>query len=95
MNRYRLSRQAEIDLETIWAYFAEQDDIAADLMLSKILNKLPMLAQFPEMGRQREDLVASMRSFPIKPYIVFYRRMDIGIEIFRVLHQSRDIEHQF
>lgn len=95
MNRYRLSRQAEIDLETIWAYFAEQDDIAADLMLSKILNKLPMLAQFPEMGRQREDLAASMRSFPIKPYIVFYRRMDIGIEIFRVLHQSRDIEHQF
>jgi toxin ParE1/3/4 len=87
MNRYRLSHQAELDLEDIWAYLA-------DLMLAKILNKFPMLAQFPDMGFERDDLAEPMRSFPVKPYIVFYRKIEIGIEIFRILHQSRDIEHQ-
>jgi toxin ParE1/3/4 len=94
MNRYRLSHQAELDLEDIWAYLAQKDNLAADLMLAKILNKFPMLAQFPDMGFARDDLTEPMRSFPVKPYIVFYRKTDIGIEIFRILHQSRDIEHQ-
>jgi toxin ParE1/3/4 len=44
MNRYRLSRQAEMDLEDIWAYLAQKDNLAADLMVAKILNKFPMLA---------------------------------------------------
>ncbi|NJM74966.1 MAG: type II toxin-antitoxin system RelE/ParE family toxin [Acaryochloridaceae cyanobacterium RU_4_10] len=94
MNRYRLSHQAELDLEDIWAYLAEKDNLAADLMVAKILNKFPMLAQFPDMGYERADLTVPMRSFPVKPYVAFYRRTDIGIEIFRVLHQSRDIEQQ-
>jgi toxin ParE1/3/4 len=94
MNRYRLSHQAELDLEDIWAYLAQKDNLAADLIVAKILNKFPMLAQFPDMGYARDDLAEPMRSFPIKPYIVFYRRTDIGIEIFRVLHHSRDIERQ-
>jgi toxin ParE1/3/4 len=94
MNRYRLSRQAELDLEDIWAYLAQKDNLAADLMVAKILNKFPMLAQFPDMGYERDEFTESMRSFPVKPYIVFYRKIDIGIEIFRILHQSRDIEHQ-
>jgi toxin ParE1/3/4 len=95
MNRYRLSHQAELDLEDIWAYLAQKDNLTADLMVAKILNKFPMLAQFPDMGYERDDLTETMRGFPVKPYIVFYRRTDIGIEIFRVLHHSRDIEHQF
>ena len=94
MNRYRLARQAELDLEDIWAYLAQKDNVAADLMVAKILNKFPMLAQFPDMGYERNDLTEPMRSFPVKPYIMFYRRIDIGIEIFRILHQSRDIEGQ-
>jgi toxin ParE1/3/4 len=95
MNRYRLSHQAELDLEDIWVYFAQKDNLAADLMVAKILNKFPMLAQFPDMGYERDDFTETMRSFSVKPYIVFYRRTDIGIEIFRVLHHSRDIERQF
>ncbi len=94
MNRYRLSDRAELDLEDIWTYLAQKDSLAADLMLAKILNKFPMLAQFPEMGCKRDDFTEPMRSFLVKPYIVFYRRTDIGIEIFRILHHSRDIERQ-
>jgi toxin ParE1/3/4 len=54
-----------------------------------------MLSQFPDMGRQREDLSTGLRSFSIKPYIIFYTKITDGIEIVRVLHQSRDVEIQF
>jgi toxin ParE1/3/4 len=95
MNRFRISQQADRDLEDIWIYLTQHDSLAADLLLSKIIDKFPMLAQFPEMGKSRNDISKGLRSFPIKPYIIFYTRTDVVVEIVRVLHQSRDIENQF
>jgi toxin ParE1/3/4 len=95
MNRYRLSRQAEQDLEDIWVYVAQTDEIAADLLIAKLLDKFPMLATFPDMGKKRDDLLEGLRSFPVKPYLIFYNRTQDHVEIIRVLHQSRDIENQF
>ncbi|WP_333111842.1 MULTISPECIES: type II toxin-antitoxin system RelE/ParE family toxin [unclassified Microcoleus] len=54
-----------------------------------------MLAQFPNMGRQRNELLTGLRSFPVKPYIIFYIILLERVEIVRVLHQSRDVEGQF
>ena len=95
MNRFKISRQADRDLEDMWVYLAQNDSLAADLLLAKVLDKFPMLAQFPEMGRSRKELAEELRSFPIKPYIIFYKNMETYIEIVRILHQSRDIENQF
>jgi toxin ParE1/3/4 len=95
MNRYRLSRRAEQDLEDIWFYIAQNDQVAADLLIAKILDKFPMLAKFPDMGKKRDDFLEGLQSFPIKPYIIFYNRTSDRIEIVRILHQSRDIENQF
>lgn len=95
MIRFRLSRQAEQDLEDIWFYLVKQDELLADKQIAKILDRFPMLSQFPDMGRQRDDLLTGLRSFSIKPYIIFYAKIADGIEIVRVLHQSRDIETQF
>ncbi|MDZ8185657.1 MAG: type II toxin-antitoxin system RelE/ParE family toxin [Nostoc sp. ChiSLP02] len=95
MNHYRLSQQAEQDLEDIWTYLAQQDALAADKQIAQILNRFPMLAQFPDMGKKRDDLMKELRSFPVKPYIVFYTKITNGIEIFRVLHQSRNVEDKF
>lgn len=95
MNRYRLSRQAEQDLEDIWVYLTQQDELLADKQIAQILDRFPMLSQFPNMGKQRDDLMAGLRSFPVKPYIIFYNKITDGIEVVRVLHQARDIESQF
>jgi toxin ParE1/3/4 len=54
-----------------------------------------MLAQFPDIGKQRDDLGSRLKSFPVKPYIVFYIKLADGIEIIRILHQARDISSQF
>jgi toxin ParE1/3/4 len=95
MNRFKISRQAGCDLEDMWVYLAQNDSLASDLLLAKVLDKFPMLAQFPAMGRSRKELSEELRSFPVKPYIIFYKRMENHIEIVRILHQSRDIENQF
>jgi toxin ParE1/3/4 len=95
MNRYKISQFAEQDLEDIWVYLAQNNQIAADKQIATILNRLPMLAQFPDMGQMRDDLGEQLRSFPVKPYIVFYTRIDGGIEVVRILHQLRDIDCLF
>ncbi len=95
MNRFKISRQADRDLEDMWVYLAQNDSLTADLLLAKVLDKFPMLAQFPEMGRSRKELSEELRSFPVKPYIIFYKNMETHFEIVRIPHHSRDIENQF
>lgn len=95
MNRYKLSQLAEQDLEDIWVYITGQNPLASDKQIAQILDRLPMLAQFPDMGKKQDGLLKELRSFPIKPYIVFYVKIVDGIEILRILHQSRDFESQF
>jgi toxin ParE1/3/4 len=95
MNRYKISQLAEQDLEDIWVYLAQNNQIAADKQIANILNRLPMLAQFPDIGQVRDDLGEKLRSFPVKPYIVFYIQLDDGIEVVRILHHSRDIDRLF
>jgi len=95
VNRFRISNQAEKDLEDIWVDLAQQDEILADRKIAQILDRFPMLAQFPNMGRKRDELQTGLRSFPIKPYIIFYTQILEGLEIVRIFHQSRDIENKF
>jgi toxin ParE1/3/4 len=47
------------------------------------------------MGRSREELAAGLRSIVLKPYVVFYRPLDDGIELIRILHGKRDVPDEF
>jgi toxin ParE1/3/4 len=95
MNLYRLSKEAEQDLEDLWVYIAQRNDVAGDRQVAKLLDRFPMLAQFPTMGVSRYQLLEGLRSFPVRPYIIFYILIPDGIEILRIIHQSRDIEDYF
>lgn len=66
----------------------------ADVVIDEIIQRFPKLAAFPDMGRKRDDVIEGLRSFPIKPYVLFYRRTQEGTEIFRILHGRRDIESE-
>jgi toxin ParE1/3/4 len=92
---YRVSDAARTDLEGIWLFIAEDDPDAADRFIRNIISRLPVLASMPYMGRQREELSARLRSFPIASYVIFYRPMDDGIEVVRILHGARDFPPLF
>jgi len=50
-----------------------------------------MLAESPSAGRTREEFQPGLRSFPVGSFVVFYRPIEDGILVVRVLHGARDI----
>jgi toxin ParE1/3/4 len=50
------------------------------------------LAQNPLAGRAREDLVPTIRSFPVGSYVIFHLPLSDGIEVVRVLNGRQDID---
>ncbi|MBW4614857.1 MAG: type II toxin-antitoxin system RelE/ParE family toxin [Desmonostoc vinosum HA7617-LM4] len=95
MSRFRISTQARQDIEDIWNYVAKSNLQAADKLFDTLRASFPKLAKFPQMGRERSELAPSLRSFLVKSYLIFYRPIEEGIEIVRILHGSQDIEKMF
>lgn len=86
---------AQEDLSDIWGYAAETSVERADRLLDLINEKCQMLAEYPEMGRARHELLVNLRSFTVKNYVIFYQPITDGIEVLRVLHGARDVDSVF
>ena len=95
MNQFRVSAAARSDLDEIWFYIAQDDPAAADKFIQAIIGKFPKLAGWPEIVRQREELSARLRSLVVGRCVIFYRPMENGIEVVRVLHGARDLPPLF
>jgi toxin ParE1/3/4 len=95
MKQPRLTDRAEADLEECWLHIARDDPLRAARFLGTVLAKCELLAEQPGIGRPRSDLAPDLRSFVVGRYLIFYRPLDDGIEVVRVLHGARDIEAAF
>jgi toxin ParE1/3/4 len=82
-------------LDAIWFYIAEDDPEKADRYLDHLIGKAQVLVENPKIGTLREELIPQLRSFPVDHYLLFYRSINTGIELARVLHSSRDIPNCF
>ena len=91
MKQYRVSASARADLDDIWFYIAQDDVTAADQFIHTIIGKFLKLAEWPDIGRERSELMAHLRSFVVGRYVIFYRQITNGIEVVRVLHGARDL----
>ena len=91
MPRVLRTPEARQDLLGIWVYVAENSVASADRLLEAINAQCETLAEFPQMGRRREELSPGMRSFVVGSYVVFYRVIEDGVDVIRVLHGARDI----
>ncbi len=89
------SPEAEADLIEIWEYIAQYNEEAADKLIDTINQKAILLANSPYMGQVRSELQPSIRSFPVGKYVLFYRPIENGIELVRIIHGARDIENLF
>ena len=96
MARYRIARRAGIDLDDIWLYIAERDSpVAADRVLTRFYEAFVSLSLSPRIGVRRSLFGPNLRMFPVFEYLIFYRPMDDGIEIVRILHGRRNITKDF
>ncbi len=92
--RYRLTRQARVDVRTIWEHIADGNLAAADRIAARLLDAFATLARFPQNGHRREDIHTSepVLFWPVGNYIVVYRPAPKPVLIVRVLHGARDLD---
>jgi toxin ParE1/3/4 len=95
VKRYRLTIEAEKDLDEITDFIAADNPKAALRLIDGIEARCQALADMPGMGRGREELAPNLRSSHVGKYIIFYRPEDQGIEVIRVIHGHRDIPNLF
>ena len=99
MARAYLLPSAVSDLASIATYIARDDPVAALRLVDVVEDKCQSLAEFPRIGRPRPDVakdkVPDLRSFPIGSYGIYYRPIDDGIEVIRIIHFARDVRRAF
>lgn len=93
--QYIISPAAIADLDNITDYFAERNIDAGEQLLDEFRKKCRYLTQFPFMGRSYSEIRSYLRGLPMQNYIIFYRVIDNGIEIMRVIKGDRDLEAIF
>ena len=95
MARVIRSRQARRDTLKIWVSIAEQNMPAADAMVNSFTEALDQSVRFAGRGPARDELRPGLRSFPVRPYLLFYKQVPDGIELVRVIHGAQDLRRLF
>lgn len=97
VSEYTLSPSSQRDLVAAALYAAKKAGTpkAGDRVIQQLGAVMETLAQFPTMGRAREELRPRLRSFPSNPFIIFYQRTRTGVHVHRILHQRQDVEAAF
>jgi toxin ParE1/3/4 len=92
MNRYRLARLADTDLDEIWRHVASDNVTAADGLTAKLFDTFQLLATHPKMGEPRSEFRrGEFRCFSVGNYVIFFRHAEGVVEIARIVHGARDI----
>jgi toxin ParE1/3/4 len=91
---HRLAPQARAELNDIWFHIATESGStgSADAVIDAITDRFLLLAQYPRMGRSRDDLGLGLRSFAVGQYVIVYTISDEDAQILHVFHGSRDIK---
>ena len=93
MAGYNLVKDAEIDIDSILDYIADDSIESALKVQERFLEVFRMIADNPEAGHFREDLTSRpVRFFPVYSYMVVYLAGTDPVEIVRVLGMAQDAE---
>ena len=90
--------KAKRDVVEIALYLSERSLEASDRFVDAVERAFRSLAGMPGMGsprRFRKPQFTGLRMWPVQGfdnYLVFYRPLEDGIEVVRVLHAARDID---
>jgi toxin ParE1/3/4 len=94
--RFRVSGEAERDLDEIYLYWAERAGAKiADRLIDGIVDRFWLLGEHPDAGRSAEEIAAAVKCFPAGKYLVYYRKTRRGTEILHVFHGAREQKRAF
>lgn len=92
---YKISKQAEIDLENIWLYTFEEWSIdQADYYFDLIMDEIEYISKNPKTGEDYNEIRKGYFRSRVKSHFIFYKinLKEENIEIIRIFHQQMDIE---
>ena len=91
---YLLTPRAIDDLDSIWAYIAQDNAAAADRVEAAIFTACERLARYPLLGSRRPDVTPhALRFWPVSRfpnYVIVYRPESKPLQVVAVLHRRRD-----
>ena len=91
MPHYEFTDQAEIDLDGITDYTLKRWGKAqASKYIDGLEDLAQTLAESPNHGVNRSNLIENLISFPYVSHILYYVKQPHGITIIRVLHKKME-----
>lgn len=93
-NKYRISKQAIIDLNNSWINtFDKWSKEQADRYYHLIIGEIEFISDNFLAGKSVEQTRKNYRVTKMKSHLIFYRKVENGIvEVVRILHQRMDIK---
>ncbi len=95
MSRHVINILATRDLNDIADYFTNHNVEAGEQFFQEFDRKCQQLVDFPSLGKSYTEIRPDLRGLSIKGYIIFYRIVDDGVEILRVLSGYRNFSKSF
>ncbi|NSY39603.1 type II toxin-antitoxin system RelE/ParE family toxin [Leisingera sp. ANG59] len=90
--RWRIRPAARADLAAIWRYGLDTwGEAQADAYADNLFALFDLLADFPEMARERGEFTPPVRIHPTGAHLVIYRLEQDRPEIIRILHARQDL----
>ena len=75
---------------------AATSNVAADdKIVARLVEWFDMLAKQPLIGEACPELKPELRTFPVRPYVIYYVAEADEVSIIRVLHGARDASRLF
>ncbi len=95
MSQFIIAQSAARDLSVIVDYFVVENIEAGERLLKIFNQKCQQLVNFPNIGREYNNLRPGLRGLTLNGHIILYQTIDDGIEIVRVVNGKRDLKALF
>jgi|SRR5208283_3014626 len=94
--RYRVSKQAERELDEIFIYWARRAGLdAADRLIDSIEERFALLGDYLFVGRKCDDIAPGVFRFLAGKYLIYYRKTRGMIHILHIFHGAMDQARPF
>ena len=99
--KYRILDDADADLKEFAVYLGRQQEDLDVRFLDAAASTFELLLESPTLGNRVESRLPRMRGVRrwhvdgFREHVIFYRVLDDGIEILRVVHSASDWARRF
>lgn len=97
MMKYKISNEAQNDIEIIWLYTLETWSIGqADRYYSLIFDEIEFICENPDSGKDCSHIRKGYLRTKVKSHFIFHKvnSKENLVEIIRILDQQMDIENR-